>query len=206
MRKITRVSETKRGRFALFSDEEFLFSIDAETLAKHEICEGSSVDEEELSSLRRDSDTRKAKDAALRYLSVRAHGQQELYDKLCRRFDPHSAAAAVAGMCDVQLMDDEVFAEEKVKGLVHRGKSRREISRQLAQLGIAKDVAQRVMQQWCADDAETAAAIVRKGYMEKLHSGEREKVLAALARRGFSYADSQAAIEAAGMEEDEPVW
>lgn len=198
--RINRISETKRGRFALFVEDEFLFSVDAETLALHNICEGSSISNEELSLLHADSETRKAKDAALRYLSLRAYGERELFDKLVRKFDEQSCAAAVKKMCELDLLDDCTFATEKAKGMAQRGKSTSEIKRKLVALGVDAENIQEALQQCEADDSAAALKIVQTSYMRKLRAGERQKVMAALARRGFCHKDIQYAIEQAEEE------
>ena len=96
MPQITAVKETKRGRFALFVDGEFAFSLDPETFADADLHEEDEIESFRLEELRRQSDTRKAVDRALDILALRDHAAGELYQKLCRKFDPHSAAAAVA--------------------------------------------------------------------------------------------------------------
>lgn len=42
----------------------------------------------------------------------------ELYQKLCRSFDPHSAAAAVAKMQELNLLDDAGFARRRAAELL----------------------------------------------------------------------------------------
>lgn len=51
-----------------------------------------------LPGLQAASETRRAKDKALGYLALRSYGSQELYEKLCLKFDGPSSAAAVAEM------------------------------------------------------------------------------------------------------------
>lgn len=192
--KITRISETKRGRMALFGDEEFLFSVDAETLYKNNIQEGSSLSHEELSLLKEESDTRKAKDQAIRYLSLRAYARKELYEKLCLKYDELSAKAAVDTMESLALLDDEAFAMEKAKGMAGRRKSSLEIRRKLLELGIDRDIADAAVQAACVSDEETALTIIERQYRQKLAAGQKEKVMASLARRGFSSQVIRAAI------------
>ena len=50
--RITAVERTRRGRFSIFADGEFLFSVDAETLAKSGLAEGDEVSEAEIADLR----------------------------------------------------------------------------------------------------------------------------------------------------------
>lgn len=188
MVEITRIVQTKRGRYALFCGEEFLFSIDEETLADHEVYEGSSIGDGELSLIRAASETHKAKEQALRYLSLRAYGQKELYRKLCQKYDELSAAAVVAALCEIGLLDDAAFAAEKAKGLFLRGKSSGEVHRQLGALGIDDEIARQAIAAAEPNDNEAALKIVQKNYIEKLRDGKRQQVMAALARRGFSHA------------------
>ena len=46
--EITRISQTKKGRFALFSGEEFLFSLDPETFFTQRLAEGDDLAADEL--------------------------------------------------------------------------------------------------------------------------------------------------------------
>ncbi len=208
--KIDRVSETKRGRFALFADGEFLFSVDAETLTKQQIKEGSSLSSEELYSLKQESDTRKAKDQALRYLSLRAYGEQELYKKLCQKYDEFSASAAIASMRELAYLDDETFAADKARGLSSRGKSSTEIYRKLVELGIDRDLASYCAGEYADGDIQAACKLIEKMYLQKLKQGETQKVMAALARRGFTHRTIKAALEKISseweLEEPEQAW
>lgn len=200
---ITRIQQTRRGRFALFDKEGFLFSLDSETFFTRRIEEGLTLAPEELAELRGVSETRRAADKALDYLSVRDYAAGELYQKLCQRFDEHSAAAAVAKAAGLGLLDDERFARRRASYLMQRSRSRREIARQLAEKGVDRDLIDRVLEELYqpdetddAPDPETAAALalVRKHYARKLAEGRREAVLAALARRGFGYAAARDAL------------
>lgn len=200
---ITDIRKTRRGRYALFTEEGFLFSVDAETLVVSRIQTGSSLSGEELDLLKENSDIRAAKDAALRYLSLRAYGERELFDKLARRYDEHTCAAVVAQMCELELLSDETFALEKAKGMAERGKSPGAIRQKLAALGIDRQLVEDVMANVDIDAAATALDIVQKNYMDTLMGGDRQKVMAALARRGFSHRDIVKALDAAVEQAEE---
>ena len=134
---ISRIAKTKQGRFSLFDENgDFLFSIDGETMVKNHVREGAALDAASLEALKEQSDTRKAKDKALGYLSLRDHASGELYDKLCRKFDARSAAAAVAEMQRLGLINDENFARHRAKYLADQNRSPREIRRRLAETGM----------------------------------------------------------------------
>lgn len=193
---ITRIQKTKLGRYALFDDDgAFLFSVDEQTLVQEKLCEDMQLCAARLNELKAVSDTRKAKEKALSYLSLRDYAGGELHEKLLRTFDPHSAAAAVAEMRRLDLLNDEKFARHRAKYLMERGKSSREIAQHLQQKGIDRETARAVLDELSPEDGDACYAVVQKSYLRKLQNGERQKVLAALARRGFSYGDAKSAIE-----------
>lgn len=201
--RITAIQTTRRGRFALFGEEGFLFSLDSETFFARHIQEGDCFSPGELAELRAASDTRKACDKALRCLSVRLWAAGELYQRLCRDFDEHSAAAAVAKMQQLELLDDASFARQKAAWMARRNKSPREIRMQLARCGVDEAITEAVMKELFAQNEEELSparqAILRlleRPYAARLAAGETDKVKAALARRGFTHEDIRAALAA----------
>ncbi|MEG1932927.1 MAG: RecX family transcriptional regulator, partial [Pygmaiobacter sp.] len=183
--RISDIRKTKQGRFALFNEEGFLFSVDSETLVKYNVSIGTLLSEHEAQALKDASDARRAKDKALTYLSLRDYGTKELFDKLCRTFDRHTAAAAVAAMQQLELLHDEKFARHRALYLQGQKKSRREISQKLFSLGIDREIVDTVLKELPQEDA-TLEALITKSYRAKLLRGDEEKVAAALLRRGFS--------------------
>ena len=193
MPQLTQIKETKKGRMALFFDGEFAFSLDADTFAKADLHEKDLLEEWQIEDLRKQSDTRRALDKAMDYLSLRDHAAGELYQKLCRKFDEHSAAYAVARAGELGLLNDADFAHRRAAELLRKRKSRREILLDLTAKGIDRDTAAE------ADDGEdpelaNARALVERHYAAKLAAGKRDQVAAALARRGFSHSVIRAAL------------
>lgn len=195
MPRLTQIKETKKGRLALFLDGEFVFSLDEDTFARANLHEGDDLEPWQVEELRKQSDTRRALDKAMDYLSLRDHASGELYQKLCRKFDEHSAAYAVARAGELGLLDDAGFARRRAAELLRKRKSRREILRDLAAKGIDRDTAAQAVETLYdaapeGEDPElaTARALVERQYAAKLAAGKREQVAAALARRGFSHA------------------
>ena len=138
--RLSKITETKKGRMALFGEaDEFLFSVDAETYYKYGLCEGCELDAAALAGLQAASETRRAKDKALGYLALRSYGSQELYEKLCLKFDGPSSAAAVAEMQRLGLLDDAAFARARARHLAGQNKSAREIERRLGLLGLSAE-------------------------------------------------------------------
>ena len=194
MPQLSEIKETRRGRYALFFDGEFAFSLDEETFVAAHLHEDDELEEWDVEELRKKSDTRKALDKAMDILSLRDHAAGELYQKLCRKFDPHSAAAAVAKAGELGLLDDAGVARRRAAELLRKNKSRREISQDLAARGIDREMVSEVLEELYSggDEAESpdlaaARALVQKQYLRKLAEGKKDNVAAALARRGFAH-------------------
>ena len=126
------------------------------------------------------------------YLSLRDHAAGELYQKLCRKFDAHSAAYAVAKAGELGLLNDAGFARRRAAELLRKHTARRDILNELLLKGIDRDTAAEVVEElFAADESgtnpelETARALVQRQYAAKLVAGRRDLVAAALARRGF---------------------
>lgn len=194
MPRLTQIKETKKGRLALFFDGEFAFSLDENTFADAGLHQDDDLEEWQIEELRKKSETRRALDKAMDYLALRDHATGELYQKLCRKFDAHSAAYAVARAGELGLLNDAGFARRRAAELLRKRKSRREILNDLSAKGIDRDTAAEVVEELFAeDDGEnpelaTARALVERQYAAKLAAGKRDQVAAALARRGFSHA------------------
>lgn len=203
MLRLTQIKETKKGRLALFLDGEFAFSLDEDTFAAAHLHEDDELEPWQVEQLRKQSDTRRALDKAMDYLSLRDHASGELYQKLCRKFDAHSAAYAVARAGELGLLDDAGFARRRAAELLRKRKSRREILNDLAAKGIDRDTAAEAVESLYdeaeeGEDPEMASvqALLERQYAAKLAAGKRDQVAAALARRGFSHAIIREALAA----------
>ena len=86
MPKLTQVKETKRGRYALFFDGEFAFSLDEDTFAMAGLHTGDELEEWQIHDLQTKSDTRKAVDKAMDLL----RSEERRVGKECRsRWSPY---------------------------------------------------------------------------------------------------------------------
>ena len=151
MPRLTQIKETKKGRLALFFDGEFAFSLDENTFADAGLHQDDDLEEWKIEELRKKSETRRALDKAMDYLALRDHAAGELYQKLCRKFDAHSAAYAVARAGELGLLNDAGFARRRAAELLRKRKSRREILNDLSAKGIDRDTAAEVVEELFAE-------------------------------------------------------
>ncbi len=193
--EITEIKTTKKGRYALFCSEGFLFSVDEETLLRHGLKKGSVLDGEELNLVRAASDYQRAKNKALELLGMRDHARSELVKKLRRTFDEHTSELAVERVCELGLVDDGAFARRYAEELSARGMSVRAIRAKLGEKGVEKETAEQAVSGLERTDLEILRELVQKKYLRRLAGeGGYRLTFAALARRGFSPADIRAAL------------
>ncbi|MFR9159980.1 MAG: hypothetical protein ACLVJ8_06130 [Ruthenibacterium lactatiformans] len=87
--------------------------------------------------------------------------------------------------------------------MADQNRSPREIRRRLAEKGIDRDAVDTALAELAPDETQACRALIEKNYGRRLREGGRDKVIAALARRGFSYGAIRAALEQCGETADE---
>ncbi len=192
--KITDIRKTKKGNNALFSDDEFLMSVDDMVLRNNNITIGSCLTRQELNCVMKDSQNARAVDKCYTLLSYRMYGKRELYNKLLKFYDPDTAQYAVDKMCDLGLLDDSAFAQAKAEYMLNVKKySLATVRARLSTLGIDKEVVEGVLLNFDIDNQiDEIVSIITKKYASKLSTPE--KVVAAMLRKGFKYGEIRRAL------------
>ena len=160
---------------------------------------GQNISEARLEALVHASACRRARSRAIWLLDSRDYTQKGMYDKLRRLYGDSAANDAASYCAEIGLIDDERFAERLAYSMSERGISDREAVRRLIAKGVPRDIAQNAVSEVQSDPAAQLAEIISKKYAARLMTGDRkeiEKVVAALARKGFGFGDIRAAIAA----------
>ena len=108
--KITDISVTKKGRYALFVDGEFLFSAEEEALVRSGLRPGMETDIQTLEALRRESEYIYGREWALHLLEYKAYSRRMLLDRLRRQIDEDIAEQVADRLCELGLIDDRYYA------------------------------------------------------------------------------------------------
>lgn len=196
---LTKAEKTKQGLIALFTEQGFLFSVDEETFfsfgLEKAIKNSSPLSGGELALLLSKSEQAHAKQAALRLVAGRIFARQELYKKLCQKYEARAAAWAIAELERLGYLNDEAYARARAAALLRKNRSKTVILRDLAEKGIDRETAMAVLEELWEEQGEqsgNAAAIanlLQRQYARKLQQGKVQQVQAALARRGFSFGE-----------------
>lgn len=145
-----------------------------------------------------------AKAYALALLSRRAYTEAGLYGKLVTRCDEETAAAAVARMAELGLLDDEDYGRRYLSDLIKlKGMSKRRALQELKRKGIAAELADRLTGEIEDAPQPLLARVIKRKYMRYLSDEKgRKKTVSALLRLGYSLGDILAVLRNLETDED----
>ncbi len=195
--KITDIQKTKKGRYSIFADGEFLFSIHKDTYLTTDISANKEMSVEELEELRTNDEFYSCKQTALNILSAAAKSTGVLRDKLLQFYSEDAVENTIERMTELNLLDDYDYARRLTLDYINlRGYSKQRIKTELYKKKIDKDIIEDVLTE-CEEFDETAPiiALIQKKYSNKIQTREDlHKTILALQRRGFLYEDIKTAL------------
>jgi len=150
-----------------------------------------------------ESSPARAKDRALRLLSVRSRSHAELLRRLrMAGFAEPDIEEGLADLGAVGLIDDERFAQELAAHEVGgRMAGRRAALASLRKAGVARDLAERAVEEASGEDEEARAEELARSRLGRLANLPREaayrRLLGFLQRRGYSRETARAACRRA---------
>lgn len=143
-----------------------------------------------------------AKKRAMYLLGARDYSRKELLEKLMKNYSRETCEAAVSQMAEYGYLDDSRYADKLARKFVEvrkYGKNRAKMM--MIQKGLNPSLADEALSRYSADDmVDEIRAVIEKKYSDRLDIDgpegmkEMQKVMAALARRGYGYEDIKKAI------------
>ncbi|MBQ9483668.1 MAG: RecX family transcriptional regulator [Ruminiclostridium sp.] len=143
-----------------------------------------------------------AKRRAMHLLGGRDYGRNELIEKLKNNYSEKTAVTVADLMCEYGYVNDDRYAEKLARQYItvrKYGKSRAALM--MRQKLLDAQTIETALDKYTADDITgEIAEILRKKYSDRLFLGgiegkkEMQKVIAALARRGYGYNDIKTAL------------
>ena len=157
----------------------------------------------EEDELRREKE--RAKKRAMYLLGSRDYCRKELYKKLQENYCEETCEYVIGLMEHYGFIDDESYARKLAKKLIkvnHRGKRRARF--EMIVKGLDPDIVDEALEQYSDEEiVEEIKNLIEKKYAEKLYDrNDIQKVIAAMARRGYGFDDIKAAIRMAREEAD----
>lgn len=193
---IIRYRRGRGNKVHLLLDDEYVITTDINFWLDHYIADGTDIDEEEWQELVCGINYKKALNKCADLLSRREHSVKELKTKLLRTVDEISAQKAIDRYLEAGYLDDEHFCESLVDYLYNVKKySTNHIRQECYKRGVDGDIIRRVIENIEIDNTDTIIELIHKKYSSKLEQENgKEKVIAALQRKGFSYSDIKSAF------------
>lgn len=196
----------QRGRgnkIHLLLDNEYVITTDVNFWFDHYIADGTDIDDEQWQELVAGINYKKALNKCGDLLSRREHSVKELKTKLLRTVDEVSADRAINRYLEAGYLDDRHFCVSLVDYLYNVKKySTNHIRQECYKRGVAGDIISAVLADFEFDNVDNIVKLIESKYLSKLEQENgKQKVIAALQRKGFSYSDIKSAFYR--IEEDE---
>lgn len=205
---VTAIERSGRHNVLVTINEEIQLMLSRDIWAERPLSEGEELDFAEFSQWLLPRQYPEALNKAVALLAQRARSGGEIRQKLERAHYLEDTIDMVLYKLEKErLLDDEAFARDYAASCARRQMGRSRIRMEMVRKGLPRELIDRTMEQLPQEEADDAAIRLAQKLLRR-HNGEdtrkeMQKVLAAMARRGYSYEDSKEAIEAALLAEDE---
>ncbi len=179
-------------------DGAYLLTVDREFWFSQGIRSGSEVSGEQLDAFREQAEYRRAYNKGLNLLSYAPKSRRALIERLMRDEIPREQAERAADQLEEYgFLNDAAYAALYAEELVrHRKMSARGVTARLIAKGIPRELAQETVSALSFDEEEGIEDLLRGklSYFSR-SPRDRDRAIAALARRGYGYSDVRRVME-----------
>ena len=186
----------KKGRYFSLkaTGDETLYRIHPDTMFEFSLYEGKNFSEEEWIKLIDANNYAFAWESTLRMLSIRAHCEQDLKNKLRQKKHTSKTVNKVLETCKhLELIDDAKFAKAYIAELKENGSGLQMIKLKLSKKGVSRELIEEELENsFTKDDEMIAAKIAFKKKLpalkrEKEPRKRKEKLYRFMISKGFNY-------------------
>ncbi len=207
--KITAITIQARdkNRVNVSVDGKYRFSLDVFQLADLGVKLGKEYTDEELIELETESQFGKVYSRALEYCLMRPHSIKEVKDYLYRKTRPtrtktgdirQGISSEVTNrvfnrLVEKNYVNDENFTRYWVDNRsLTKGASKRKLTAELRAKGVERSIIERYLDESERTDEDELTKVIAK---KRSRYPDNQKLMAYLARQGFSYDDIKTALE-----------
>ena len=206
--KITAITaqQKDKNRVNVMVEGAYRFSLDIFQVGELGIKTGKEYSEEELIELEQESQFGKLYSRALEYCLMRPHSSKEIRDYLYRKTRdsrkkdgsvkkgilPEVTQRVFERLLEKDYINDQKFAKYWVENRnLTKGASKRKIISELRSKGIEQTVIDMCFVETSRNDSDEIEKIIAK---KRSRYDDEQKLIAYLARQGFSYEDIKQAL------------
>lgn len=190
----------RKDKIHIYIDGEYLLTVDEIFWFSCGYISGDEINEEELTAFKEAAGSRRAFNSALNSLDYRDHSEKEIRAKLLRKHDADYVDEAVEKLLELDLVNDERYAENYARELFeHKKFGKMRIKAELRAKGLSADIANAAVEELFdeeePDNIQRIVDIIGKRYYNRINDEVgRKKVFSALQRMGYSFSDIREAM------------
>ena len=190
------VKSGNADKIHIYIDDEYRMTVDSTFWFSEKWHNLKQIDNQELASLESAVSSRRAFLSGMNLLSRRAHSRKELLTKLSLKFPKEAAVNAVEKLEELELIDDEKFAQLYAEELFERKKyGPKRIETELYLKGIDREIADEAVKSLDKDDFNRIILLLNSKFRNYL-SDEKgiRRATNGLIRMGYGYSDIRKAL------------
>lgn len=196
--KITAIKQQVKlkGRYSVFVDENYLFSLSEGALLDQKLHIGQEITNEQVADYKKLSADDKAYNLTLAYLARRMRSRWELTDYFRRKsYEEEVGNQILEKLERLGFVNDEAFARCWVENRrLLKPVSRRRLSQELRQKRIADDIVNVVLEEDETDELTTLRELIARKRKQTKYQNDL-KLMQYLAGQGFNYGDIKTALQ-----------
>ena len=195
---VTNIESITKTKYRVYIDDEFAFVLYKGELFKYQIHKDEEISEETIAGIKKEVLVKRAKLRAMHLLNAMPRTEQQLREKLAQNEYPEDVSeAAVSYVKSFGYINDEAYIRNYIISRKN-SKSKREIVMLLGQKGLRGELVDNIVEEMYAEESElsTIKEIMRKKRWNpsEMEEKEKQKMLAYLMRKGFSYEEIRRAL------------
>ncbi len=189
---ITKIEQQKKNnkRYSVFIDNTFSFGIDEIDLLFYKLKENTNLTEKKYNEIIENSIYLKAKDTAFKYLGYKARTKYEVQQKLIEKEFPTEIIDRTINLLEQYgYIDDANYSKKFISEKInYRGYGKHRIKYELKQKRVDEEIIDALLIDTYDDELEKAIKLASKKIKNKnIDYKEKQKVIAYLQRRGYSF-------------------
>ena len=189
--KVTKIEiqQKNKKRVSVFCDDEYAFSLSAETAIKHSIKVGSEITQAQINNLTYESDALTAINKASEYVTKGLKTKKQIADHLKNKgFEPSIIENAIKVLSEYKLVNDEQYIKAFIAD--HQSYGELKLKQELLLKGIDKELLDNYFNNTYEVNLEKLEALKNKFFKGKEQSLENIiKCKKHLLSKGFKYED-----------------
>lgn len=196
--KITSIKQQVRrgGRYSIFVEGKYCFSLSERALLESKLASGQELTAGQIRELKKLSADDKIYNQVLRYIAMRPRTHWEVARYLQRKeASPALAESILNKLSNIDLINDEKFARAYVNDRrLLRPTSKRKMIAELRKKRVADGIIQKAVAAGGDEEHLALKQVIDKKRRQSKYQ-DSQKLMAYLARQGFSYDDIKAALQ-----------